>query len=349
MRRSSASNSATTLRHRKPQVGLPWASTTVGRRPSAGGPHSATAIRTPPTSIQRRRAPDGNSASSHGGSEGAVMPPERTWAWKGDGDSRRRLRLRGGGRPVRQASTPGRRAGATSRRRRRRCDGDCRHRSCGRRGRRPGGHPADRDPCGRCRAWDRWTDHRGCHRPAHAADRNRYRHHRHSRHRRRRRRDGARRWGAIAATRGSAATAGVATTAAAARGRPGARRRAEATARPGRAAERARWAAGASRVALPRLVDAELTSIEVGTIELLQRRLSLLGRRHLDEGEAARATCLSIDDDGDAGYLAAVAAEERAQRLLVGVVVQVAHIELRTHGLRRLLRASLRICGLGVW
>jgi hypothetical protein len=132
------------------------------------------------------------------------------------------------------------------------------------------------------------------------------------------------------------------------------RRTREATAAATTAAGRAEattattWArtterAGRPRIALAGLVDAQRATVEIRAVEFLQRLLRELGRGHLDEGEAPRPAGLAIHDDRDARDLAPVRAEELAERLLVGVVVQVAHVELRAHGTRDLLRIAVRL------
>jgi hypothetical protein len=92
-------------------------------------------------------------------------------------------------------------------------------------------------------------------------------------------------------------------------------------------------AAGTARLALASFIDPKLTTVEFVTVELLQRLRSTLGRRHLDEGEAARATRLSIHDDRHAHNFPAVGAECFSERCFVRVVVQIANVELRSHGL----------------
>ena len=79
------------------------------------------------------------------------------------------------------------------------------------------------------------------------------------------------------------------------------------------------------------MAELMLYAVELGAIQLLHRLLRELRRRHLDEREATRTAGLAIHDDGYARDLSAVAREQLPQRLLVRVVVQIAHVELRAH------------------
>jgi hypothetical protein len=85
-------------------------------------------------------------------------------------------------------------------------------------------------------------------------------------------------------------------------------------------------------LALARFVDAKHASVELLSVELLQGLLCRFGGGELDEGEATRATCLTVDDDRHARHFSSVRAECFSEGGLVRVVVQVAHIELRSHG-----------------
>ncbi len=68
-------------------------------------------------------------------------------------------------------------------------------------------------------------------------------------------------------------------------------------------------APGSPRFALARLVDAKHPAVELLAVELLECLLRTFGRRHLDEGEAARSAGLAVHDDGHAGDLSAIRGE----------------------------------------
>src|SRR5262249_33535267 len=104
--------------------------------------------------------------------------------------------------------------------------------------------------------------------------------------------------------------------------------------------------AGTARVALARLVDPQRATVEVGAVELAHRGLRAFGGRHLDEREAARPAGLAIHDDRDAGDLSPVRPERLTEGFLARVVVQIADVELRTHGALQSLRAGSG-CGAG--
>jgi hypothetical protein len=58
-------------------------------------------------------------------------------------------------------------------------------------------------------------------------------------------------------------------------------------------------------------IDAQRTTIEVGAVHGLDRRLGVLVIRHLDEREAARATRVAIEHDLHFRHLTAITAERR--------------------------------------
>jgi hypothetical protein len=107
---------------------------------------------------------------------------------------------------------------------------------------------------------------------------------------------------------------------------------------------------GTASFTLSSLVDAEHAAVELLTIELLKCLLGCFRCRHLYEREPAGPAGLAVHDDGHARDLATVRTESVSEARFGRVVVQVAHIELRTHGLRRLLRvladSGLMACGL---
>jgi hypothetical protein len=67
--------------------------------------------------------------------------------------------------------------------------------------------------------------------------------------------------------------------------------------------------AGTTCLALARFIDPKHATVELLTIELLQRLLSSFCSRHLDECEPSRASCLAVHDDRHARYFAAVCTE----------------------------------------
>jgi hypothetical protein len=124
---------------------------------------------------------------------------------------------------------------------------------------------------------------------------------------------------ATAATAGrtaeAATTAAAIATAAAAAGRTAEAATTAAaittTTAAGWATERATTtaAAGSTRLTLASFIDTKLATVELLAVELLQRLSGTFWCRHLDEREAARATCFAIHDDGHASYFAAVGTE----------------------------------------
>src|SRR5262249_25659264 len=81
---------------------------------------------------------------------------------------------------------------------------------------------------------------------------------------------------------------------------------------------------------LLRLVDAERAPVEDAAVHLLDRALRLLGRRHGDEREAARAAGRAIGHEVDIVDLAELR-KSRADGLRVGVERQIAHIQSVVH------------------
>jgi hypothetical protein len=89
---------------------------------------------------------------------------------------------------------------------------------------------------------------------------------------------------------------------------------------------------GTTSLAFACFVDAKHAPVELLPVELLQGSLRELRRGHLDKRKATRATGLAVHDDGHARYLSAVLTERLSERVLGRVVIQVAHVELRSHG-----------------
>ena len=90
------------------------------------------------------------------------------------------------------------------------------------------------------------------------------------------------------------------------------------------------FAAAAATATLLGLVDVDGAPIELAAIELLDRRLGLLVRAHLDEGEATRTAGVAIHHDlrvGDGPDLP----EGVAQSDLGGVVRKIPNVKASTH------------------
>ena len=118
-----------------------------------------------------------------------------------------------------------------------------------------------------------------------------------------------------ATTVAAAATAAAATVAAAAAAATAAAVATTATAATTEAATAATTAAAEATATafLTGLgfIDAQRTTIEVGAVHGLDRRLGVLVIRHLDEREAARATRVAIEHDLHFRHLTAITAERR--------------------------------------
>jgi hypothetical protein len=92
----------------------------------------------------------------------------------------------------------------------------------------------------------------------------------------------------------------------------------------------ARPAASADRLGL-RFVDDNGSPVHLVLMELLNRFLRRLVRRHLDESESARPSGGHIAHDPGAGDIAN-RAEERGQLFIRGLVGKITDVEPTTHG-----------------
>jgi hypothetical protein len=116
---------------------------------------------------------------------------------------------------------------------------------------------------------------------------------------------------AVAAAATAAATATVAAAATAAAATVATAATAAATEAAAAAATAAAEATAPAFLTGLGLIDAQRTTIEVGAVHGLDRRLGVLVIRHLDEREAARATRVAIEHDLHFRHLTAITAERR--------------------------------------
>ena len=108
------------------------------------------------------------------------------------------------------------------------------------------------------------------------------------------------------------------------------------------AAAAATTPSASSRLALLGLVHTDRSSIQLGAVELLDRRLGIRIGSHLDESKAARAASVTVGHDAGTRHGPAVLLERRDQIIFLRVPGQVAHEESLAHKSHSTTRRGVR-------
>lgn len=85
-------------------------------------------------------------------------------------------------------------------------------------------------------------------------------------------------------------------------------------------------------LAFLRLIDPDVSAVEAGAIQGLDRRVGVLLGPHLYEREPARASGVPVHDETDTLHLARILRERGPNRVLGGVKREIAYVKLATHG-----------------